>query len=226
MRISGEESVVEAYGNFSFARNVPDQPGEHGLYLSMYNPPSGAVLRGLSEGPITTIFVDKNAPSVEGIRSPDPQSIISESDWSELTIQLVVREMEQLNPDSLVLNYAIYPAGLGYNVAAKYDGQVSMELLGGRGFGEAIPLSAVLDIDDIISDSERTEPLELRIWVTGEDMAGNAFDEDFNDVDAAYHTWDLEQRVPDFTFDVMCAYSKRTPNREVSKTTYPSSPVS
>ena len=47
MRISGEESVVEANGNFSFARNVPDQPGEHGLYLSMYNPPSGAVLRGL-----------------------------------------------------------------------------------------------------------------------------------------------------------------------------------
>ena len=72
--------------------------------------------------------------------------------------------------------------------------------LGGRGFGEAIPVSAVLDIDDIISDSERTEPLELRIWVTGEDMAGNAFAEDFNDIDAPFHIWDLEQRVPDFTF--------------------------
>ena len=71
MRISGEESVVEAHGNFSFARNVPDQPGEHGLYLSMYNPPSGAVLRGLSEGPITTIFVDKQAPILQGIRTPD-----------------------------------------------------------------------------------------------------------------------------------------------------------
>ena len=200
MRINGEESVVEANGNFSFARNVPDQPGEHGLYLSMYNPPSGAVLRGLSEGPITTIFVDQQPPTLQGIRTPDQQSIIPESDWSNLKIQLTVREMEQLNPDSLVLNYAIHPAGLGLNVAAKYDGQVSMELLGGRGFGEEIPVSAVLDIDDIISDSERTEPLELRIWVTGQDMAGNAFAEDFNDIDAPFHIWDLEQRVPDFTF--------------------------
>ena len=31
-------------------------------------------------------------------------------------------------------------------------------------------------------------------------MAGNAFAEDFNDIDAPFHIWDLEQRVPDFTF--------------------------
>ena len=200
MRINGEESVVEAHGNFSFARTVPDQSGEHGLFLTMYNPPSGAVLRGVSEGPVTTIFVDKQTPILMDIRSPDAQEIIPETDWSDLKIQLTVREMEQLNPDSLVLNYAIHPAGLGLNVAAMYDGQIDMELLGGRGFGEQVPISAILDIDEIISESDRIEPLELRVWVTGEDMAGNAFAEDFNDVDAPFHIWDLEQRVPDFTF--------------------------
>ena len=82
---------------------------------------------GLSEGPITTIFVDKQAPILQGIRTPDQLTIIPESDWSDLEIQLTVREMEQLNPDSLVLNYAIHPAGLGLNVAAKYDGQISMD---------------------------------------------------------------------------------------------------
>ena len=200
MRINGQESVVETYGNFSFARSVPDQPGEHGLFLTLYNPPSGAVLRGMSEGPVTTIFVDKQAPILMDIRSPNEQSVIAETDWADLKIQLTVREMEQLNPNSLVLNYGIHPAGLGLNVAAMYDGQVSMELLGGRAFGEQVPIAAFLDIDDIISDSDRTEPLELRVWVTGEDMAGNAFAEDFNDVDAPFHIWDLEQRVPDFTF--------------------------
>ena len=60
-----------------------------------------------------------------------------------------------------------------------------MILLGGRAFGEAIPISARLNIDDLISEEERSEPLELRIWVTGSDMAGNAFSEDFNDIDAA-----------------------------------------
>ena len=200
MRINGQESVVETYGNFSFARSVPDQPGEHGLFLTLYNPPSGAVLRGMSEGPVTTIFVDKQAPILMDIRSPNEQSVIAETDWADLKIQLTVREMEQLNPNSLVLNYGIHPAGLGLNVAAMYDGQVSMELLGGRAFGEQVPIAAFLDIDDIISDSDRTEPLELRVWVTGQDMAGNAFAEDFNDVDAPFHIWDLEQRVPDFTF--------------------------
>ena len=200
MRIDDQESVVEAYGNFSFARSVPDQPGEHGLYLSLYNPPSGAVLRGISDDSVTTIFVDNQAPMLMDIRSPDPESVIAESDWSDLEIQLTVREMEQLDADSLVLNYAIHPAGLGLNVAAKYDGQVDMELLGGRAFGEQVPIVAVLDIDDIISESERTEPLELRIWVTGQDKAGNAFAEDFNDIDAPFHIYDLEQRVPDFTF--------------------------
>ena len=117
-----------------------------------------------------------------------------------MKIQLTVRELEQLNPDSLVLNYAVHPAGLGLNVAAMYSGQVAMELLGGRAYGEQIPIAAVLDLDDTIAEYDRTEPLELRIWVTGEDMAGNPFAEDFNDVDAPFHTWDLEQRVPDFTF--------------------------
>ncbi|MEC7261799.1 MAG: hypothetical protein VXV71_05145, partial [Candidatus Thermoplasmatota archaeon] len=111
MRINGQESVVETYGNFSFARTVPDQSGEHGLFLSMYNPPSGAVLRGLDEGPVTTIFVDKQAPILMEIGSPNAQDIIAESDWSDVMIQLTVRELEQLNPDSLVLNYAVHPAG-------------------------------------------------------------------------------------------------------------------
>jgi len=144
--------------------------------------------------------VDDNAPQLMEIRSPDSESVIPESDWSDLMIQLTVREMEQLDPDSLVLNYGIHPAGLGLNVAAKYDGRVDMDLLGGRAFGEQVPIAAILDIDDIISNSDRNEPLELRIWVTGQDMAGNPFTEDFNDIDAPFHIWDLEQRVPEFTF--------------------------
>ena len=200
MQIDDQESVVETFGEFSFARAVPEQPGEHGLFVSMYNPPNGAVLRGIGEGPVTTILVDQNPPELVEVHSPDKQVVIEETDWSDLEIRLTVHEMEQLNADTLVLNYAIHPAGLGLNVAAIYDGQVDMELLGGRGFGEQIPVAATLDIDEIVSESDRTEPLELRIWVTGEDMAGNAFAEDFNDVDAPFHIWDLEQRLPDFTF--------------------------
>ena len=170
MQINGEESVVETYGNFSFARNVPEQAGEHGLFLTMYIPPSGAILRGLGQEPISTIFVDKQAPILMDIRSPGTQDVLQETAWSDLKIQLTVREMEQLNPDTLVLNYAIHPAGLGLNSVAMYDGEINMELLGGRAFGEQVPIAAGLNIDDIVSESDRTEPLELRIWVTGEDM--------------------------------------------------------
>jgi hypothetical protein len=200
MRINGEESVVESHGNFSYRRSVPSQPGQHGLFVSMYNPPSGAVLRGLTDGPLTTIFVDNTAPFIAELNSPDKSITIAEADWSSIDVTLSVRELSQLNPDSLNLHYSIHPAGLGTNVAAMYQGSEPMVLLGGRAFGESIPISASLNIDDLISEEERSEPLELRIWVTGSDMAGNEFSEDFNDIDAAYNVWDLEQRVPDFEF--------------------------
>ncbi|MBT3651785.1 MAG: hypothetical protein HN541_00565 [Euryarchaeota archaeon] len=200
MRINGEESVVDSHGNFSYRRSVPTQPGEHGLFVSMYNPPSGAVLRGLADGPLTTIFVDNTAPILMELNRPDESVTIAESDWSSIDVTLTVRELSQLNPDTLNLHYSIHPAGLGLNVASMYEGSEPMILLGGRAFGEAIPISASLDIDELISEQERSEPLELRIWVTGSDMAGNAFSEDFNDIDAPYNVWDLEQRVPEFEF--------------------------
>ena len=200
MRINGEESVVDSHGNFSYRRSVPTQPGEHGLFVSMYNPPSGAVLRGLTDGPVTTIFVDNTAPILMELTRPDVDAAISEADWSAIDITLSVREMSQLNPDTLTLHYSIHPAGLGLNVASMYEGSEPMTLLGGRAFGEAVPISASLNIDELISEEERSEPLELRIWVTGSDMAGNAFSEDFNDIDAPFNVWDLEQRVPDFEF--------------------------
>ena len=200
MRINGEESVVESHGNFSYRRSVPTQPGEHGLFVSMYNPPSGAVLRGLTDGPLTTIFVDNSAPILMELNRPDGSVTIAEADWSSIDVTLSVRELAQLDPDSLNLHYSIHPAGLGTNVASMYEGSEPMVLLGGRAFGESIPISASLNIDELISEEERSEPLELRIWVTGSDMAGNAFSEDFNDIDAAYNVWDLEQRVPEFEF--------------------------
>ncbi len=200
MRINGEESVVDSHGNFSYRRSVPSQPGEHGLFVSMYNPPSGAVLRGLADGPLTTIFVDNTAPILMELNRPDSDITIAESDWSSIDVTLSVRELSQLNPDTLTLHYSIHPAGLGLNVASMYEGSESMTLLGGRAFGESIPISATLDIDELISESERSDSLELRIWVTGSDMAGNAFSEDFNDIDAPYNVWDLEQRIPEFEF--------------------------
>ena len=44
-------------------------------------------------------------------------------------------------------------------------------------FWRAGSTAATLNLDEIISN-DRTDALELRIWVTGEDMAGNAFSED------------------------------------------------
>ena len=122
MRINGEESVVESHGNFYYRRSVQSQPGQHGLFVSMYNPPSGAVLRGLTDGPLTTIFVDNTAPFIAELNSPDKSITIAEADWSSIDVTLSVRELSQLNPDSLNLHYSIHPAGLGTNVAAMYQG--------------------------------------------------------------------------------------------------------
>jgi hypothetical protein len=63
-----------------------------------------------------------------------------------------------------------------------------------------IPTEGVLNLDDIITSSMRTESLELHIYVTGSDIAGHEMSPIFNDLDAPLSVWTLEQRVAEYAF--------------------------
>jgi hypothetical protein len=63
-----------------------------------------------------------------------------------------------------------------------------------------IPTEATLDLEQQLTTSMRSEALELRIYVTGSDIAGHPIAAVFNDIDAPLSVWVLEQRVAEYSF--------------------------
>ena len=57
------------------------------------------------------------------------------------------------------------------------------------------------DLDSALPDDVRTQRLELRVWVEGEDLSSQAVDDIGNSLADPLAVWLLEQRVADVVFD-------------------------
>ena len=57
-----------------------------------------------------------------------------------------------------------------------------------------------LDLQSVIDDEARKQALELRVWITGMDMAGQPISPEFNAKDAPFGIWQLEQQIPELEF--------------------------
>ena len=73
-----------------------------------------------------------------------------------------------------MLNCEVHPSGFGMLTNSVVNGSANLELLGGQPYGQNIPLFVSLNLQDVIQEDDRDQALELRIWVTGNDMAGQA----------------------------------------------------
>ena len=76
-----------------------------------------------------------------------------------------------------------------------------MALRGARQSGADLPLRAIIDLDSALPDDVRTQRLELRVWVEGEDLSSQAVDDIGNSLADPLAVWLLEQRVADVVFD-------------------------
>ena len=195
-------------GDFTGSIISPLEPGTYSLTGTLFDPPNGAIDKG-PQTPFAWFIVDEISPSIVSVNSPVHNSVISEKDWSELSIEISISEDEQLDAETLILNWAIYPAGLGLNVEPVVNGTRSLSVLGGKLNGDSIPCKARLDLEAELSQELRSQNLELRIWVTGEDKAGHEISKTFNDIDAPLSVWVIEQRIAQFSF--------ATPQMEPSK---------
>ena len=102
--------------------------------------------------------------------------------------------------DTLLLHWAVHPEGVGLSSQYVINGSADLSVIGGRAFGDEIPCAAILNLDDLLTSSMRNDALELRIWVTGQDMAGHEIISVFNDIDAPLSVWVLEQRIAEYSF--------------------------
>ncbi|MFB1004938.1 MAG: hypothetical protein QMC59_00470 [Candidatus Poseidoniaceae archaeon] len=198
--LGGIEAAVESVnGSFTGVVISPLASGTYGLTSALDDPPNGAIDR-TDSAPFAFFIVDNQAPSIVGVASPSVNSIIEESAWSSLKFEILVDEEDRLSEDKLTLNWAVHQEGLGLASPVVVNGSFPMSVVGGRPYGSMIPTEAVLNLEDQLTTSMRTQALELRIWVTGSDVAGHPMVPVFNDIDAPLSVWTLEQRVADYTF--------------------------
>ena len=196
---NNEAQFKSLNGSFGGMIIAPLASGSYGIYTSLYSPPNGAIDR-TPTSPSAWFIVDDQVPSIFGMASPANAIVLSESTWSSLHLEVLISEGDRLNEDSLIIHWAVHPEGFGLSSQSVINGSQSLSLIGGRAFGDEIPCVSVLDLDELLSTSMRNDALELRVWVTGQDMAGHEINPVFNDIDAPLAVWALEQRIAEYSF--------------------------
>lgn len=198
---SSDTELGSLNGSFSGSLAAPLSPGSYGLSTSLYQPPNGAIDRTPSTPPAWFI-VDNQVPSVVGVPSPSNGIVLFESSWSSIDLEILISESDRLKEDTLMLHWAVHPEGFGITSVSVLNGSQPLSIIGGRAFGDAIPCSTVLDLEEMLTSSMRNEALELRVWATGQDFAGYEINPVFNDVDAPLAVWVLEQRIAEYSFTI------------------------
>ena len=198
--IGGNQAQVDFInGSFNGTIIAPIITNSYYFEVSLRNSPNGASIKQ-PVNPLMWFVIDDSPPEMVKINSPRVNELIYESDWEELEIELIISEGNYLDIDSLMLNWEVHPSGFGMLTNSVVNGSSNLELLGGQPYGQNIPLFVSLNIQDVIQEEDRDQALELRIWVTGNDMAGQAISPEFNAIDAPLSIWKLEQQVPEFVF--------------------------
>ena len=196
----GEYSVELSAPNGTFSGSLltPLSDGAYGLFGDLFDAPNGAVYRG-DDSAFVWFIVDNEAPRVAAVDRPAFNNVLTEEMWNEMQFELRLTENARLDETTLYLHWSLNEAGLGLNSYVFDNGSVPLNVMGERLNGDSIPVQCILDLDALMLPAFRTRAVELRIWVTGSDEAGQTIDAVFNDVDAPLRVWTLEQRVPDFT---------------------------
>jgi len=103
-----------------------------------------------------------------------------------------------LDQESVSLSWEIHRSGFGFASSSIANGTDLIQILGGQPFGDMINAEISIDIDSVIPVETRTESLELRIWISGSDMAGNTFGSVSNEIFSPFAVWQLEQQLPEY----------------------------
>jgi len=155
------------------------------------------------------IVVDGESPMVNDVLSPRANALLTINDLDSLQIELRVSELEQLNPDTLQIHWRVQARGAEAGSAFIAEGQMTPNVIENRLSGQSIPLAVLLDIGSSLEDGADLEALELIVWVTGADMAGNDFDSLLNSEAVPVGAWDIEQRSPEWSLErADISYSK------------------
>ena len=209
--VLGELSIeVELDGNLFLGNSTagelrvefqtPSDSGVYPLTIKASDLPTGGLDRTDDSVVAAWVIVDSVSPEVNGLISPRGGESIPEWMWDNLSIEISVDEAEGLDMDTMVMQWVVIPAGLSFHSLAIATGNSSLELLAGHAQGSIIPMHAIINLEEIIPLDLRGNAFDLRLWVEGNDLAGQKMNRAFNNDDTPLAVLRLENREVDMIF--------------------------
>ncbi|MDG1525008.1 MAG: hypothetical protein P8Q90_02940, partial [Candidatus Thalassarchaeaceae archaeon] len=209
--LDGQESLIQSVnGLWAIQLSAPTEAGSYPLTVEIASPPEGANDVTDTAAALRWIVVDPDGPEVVDVQSPRLDSILPIDALGELQINVQISELEQINAESLVLNWKVV-RGTDVTATPLVYGDSPLIIEGGNLAGQSIIAGTVLDIADSIPEEYFADNLRFHIWIEGQDMAGNPVQTpgDTNRENNPFASWSIERRAPEFeVVDGDITYSK------------------
>jgi hypothetical protein len=196
-KLAGDELIaVSENGSFFIAIEVPMESGSHALSWGLVNlPPQGVDVTD-GQTALFWIVVDGDGPRPVEVVTPRLDSTIPIDSLGEITIELRIAETQEIDPDSLRLQWLV-TEGDDSNGVLIAEGISTLIIPGGTLASLQLSATTTLDLAGVLQSEVLERVLTLHIWVTGQDAAGNLFISNggFNSYDSPFASWSLEQKI-------------------------------
>ena len=155
------------------------------------------------------ITVDGEEPRPNNIIAPRTSATLPITGLQNITIEMTIDEQGEINRDDITLNWALVKRNDVSRTVAY--GSTNVEVMGTSLSGQAIPTLTTFSVNGDIPNTAFMEELDLQIWISGYDRAGNAFTStsSFNSPSSPFAVWQVETLGARFSIDDELVYSRR-----------------
>ncbi len=186
--------VAYVSGSFYIDLLAPIETGNHPLTWSLDYLPAQARDVTDSVAALFWVVVDGTGPVAADVVAPRVGGELPVEELGELTFDIRIRELEELNPEGLLLNWKLV-SGTSPDGSILASGGEEMTLPDGVLASQQIRAMAQFDLASLVEVDYFLEQTSLHIWLSGSDVAGNPFQSSasFNSETTPMQSWNIEQ---------------------------------
>jgi len=188
----GSALVVRVHdGIFEETINAPVGAGSYPLRWELFGLRLFGIDRTDTDSSVFWIQVDSSGPQALTLVAPTAGVELQIADLYNVAYEGTIRELYQVNTSTLSLSWQVVLED--GSDAIVVQGVESLLIPNGLDSG-TLTVVANLNLHQHLPDSHFEKPSSLRVWITGSDMAGNAFDLAGNSEASPFARWDIHHR--------------------------------
>jgi hypothetical protein len=218
--LDGQETLVSAYnGSWKAHLTAPSVAGNYPLNWELRNLPPEATDETDTDSALFWLVVDTAGPEPLEMNAPRQDAEIGIDSLSALEIELLLKELEQLDEETLLLHWKVM-RGSSVVGTALIEGSSPLTIVGVSRAGQSIAVKTTLNLATEIPVELFAQQLSFHVWITGTDMAGNkmASQHNFNHDESPFASWTLQRLAAEMRMDNDDIIYSRTGDIDLGRT--------